>query len=213
MKRPLIPPVLTEMTLDTLKTAANISEARVVGSRLTGVAANSIGFERMVLEDTEISSSRLKKSSFEDVLLSRCLVFGTDFDSSGWRRVRFDQGIASGMALSGSTVRDVCFDRAKLNLANFRDARLIDVSFVDCDLTEADFQSAGMKKVRFLNCVMEGVDFSGCKMSEVDLTSSDIGTIRGVMSLRGAKMDAAQLISLSPAFAVEIGIEVKAFGE
>ena len=121
----------------------------------------------------------------------------------------FRRGMHSGIVLSDTSIKDVIFEGAKLNLANLRIAKLRRVRFVGCDLTEADFQGADMQSVAFVDCDLSRAEFAGCKMKDVDLRGSDISTIRGVAGLKGGQIDTAQLISISQVMAAELGLVVE----
>jgi uncharacterized protein YjbI with pentapeptide repeats len=197
MKAPILPAELTASTLDQLEPQQTL-EGMVLSDRLS--------LETSRLEACEVSSSKLRQATFSDVILSDCLLFGSDFDGAGWQRVEVKRGLFSGVVLTDMSLRDVKFSGVKVNLANFRTSKLRDVAFIDCALTDADFQSAELTNVSFSGCDLSGTDFSGVTCSKVDLRSSEIATIRGVTSLRGVTISRPQLITLSQNFANELGI-------
>lgn len=157
----------------------------------------------------EWSSCRLKKASLGDVVLRDCLWLGTNFDGSGWLRVEVAGGIHSGMVLTDCSLEDVVFEKAKLNLVNFRASKLKRVIFRSCDLTGADFQGAILDNVQFQDCDLREAEFSNCKLKRVDLRTSDISAINGVGSLRGATITTAQLVSIAGALARESGLVIE----
>jgi uncharacterized protein YjbI with pentapeptide repeats len=209
MKGPSLPSDLKEVHIEALQPIDSYLGLRITDTAIHDAVAAGVSFEGCKLDEIEISSSKLRKSSFQDVICSKCLLFGSDFDSSGWLRVKFNSGTASGVIVSGSSLRDVMFVNVKLNLANFRASKLIDVQFKDCDLSEADFQGAYMKNVSFSGCDLAGVEFSKCEMKAVDLRGSDISSIKGAASLKGAKLNSVQLIGITSLLASEIGIEIE----
>lgn len=209
VRPPLLPEELPESTLTTLQSSDHLENVRVVGSVLSGIDAKAISLETVVFEQVEISSSKLKKSSLSDVVFVDGLLFGDDFDGSGWLRVEFRKGMYSGLAATDCSLQDVCFDSAKLNIANFRASTLKRVMFRGCDLLEADFQGVSMTDVTFERCNLSGAEFSNSKMVRVDMRSSDVATIKGASSLRGATISTAQLLSVSGSLAADLGLSIE----
>ncbi len=204
----IIPKGLPERSLKGLETNQKIESSRVVDVCLRAVAANAVSFEGMVLESTEISSCKLRKASLSDVVFQDCLLFGSDFDGSGWLRVEVNKGMHSGMVVTDCNFQDVKFASAKLNLVNFRSSKLKRVLFQDCDMTEVDFQGANLSDVKFENCDLSRAEFSGATFSKVDLRGSEISTVKGVSSMRGVRIGTSQLISIAGALAAEMGLAV-----
>jgi uncharacterized protein YjbI with pentapeptide repeats len=62
----------------------------------------------------------------------------------------------------------------------------------------------------FDSCDLSGVDLSFADLDRADLRTSRLDSVRGVGSLRGATIGAAQLVTLAPALAAELGIRVEA---
>lgn len=83
------------------------------------------------------------------------------------------------------------------------------VAFVDCALRGADFYGATLEHVRFSGCELAGAEMEQCRLADVDLRSSRIAEVRGVASLRGARIDRVQLVELAPHLALELGIDVR----
>ena len=210
--RTIQPPVMSaelrESTLSTLTDKQHLESTQIKESSMTGLEAMMVSIKGCTFENTEISASRLKKASISNTVFTNCLLFGSDFDSSGLTRVAIKKGMYSGIVLSAAVIEDVTFTEAKLNLANFRVAKLERVEFVDCDLSEADFQGADLKSVLFKNCDLSKADFNSCTMGKVDLRGSNIASVNGVAGLKGAKIDTAQLITISHIMASELGLEV-----
>jgi uncharacterized protein YjbI with pentapeptide repeats len=206
---PILPANPSDQDLRGLPPGGHLESLKVTGCELAGIIAKALSIDGVVFENCEISSSKLHKSTLGDVELINCLLFGTDFDGSGWLRIALTGGMSSGLVVTDSTLQDVSFRSAKLNLANFRMSRLRRVEFRNCDLSDADFQGSDLKNVVFKNCNLAGVEFSGCKAERVDLRNSNISTIRGVNSLKGATISTEQMMSIAPVMAAELGLDVQ----
>lgn len=105
-------------------------------------------------------------------------------------------------------MQDVVFEECRLDLANFRFAKFKRVKFIDCELTEADFQGAEFTDTSFENSQIERVEFSNTRHMRTDLTSSTLTDVRGWASLKGATIDAVQLMAVSPELAATLGIKI-----
>ena len=206
---PIIPADLRVRTLRKLSNNEHLESLRVKDCVLGSNDARAMAIDGVVFENDEISSCKLRKSSLADVVFTNCLLFGTDFDGSGWLRVELTGGTFSGLALSACSLQDVKFSRAKLNLANFRMSTLKRVSFVDCELSEADFQGADLTDIEFKNCDLDQAEFSGSKMNRVDMRSSNISSLKGVSSLNGVTITTAQMIGIAHLMASELGLLVR----
>ena len=80
--------------------------------------------------------------------------------------------------------------------------------FEDCVLDDVDFYGATLKNVEFINCTISKITFATAKMNNVNLSQSEIESIDGVASLKGATINHDQLMRLAPYFAAEAGIKV-----
>jgi uncharacterized protein YjbI with pentapeptide repeats len=205
---PLMPKDLRYELLAEVKGGSSVGQIHCEKLVFTGLEAKNISLDTVIIENSEISSCKFRKSNLSDVIFDNCLLFGTDFDGSGWRRVAIKSGMYSGVVLSDVSLEDVAFKDAKLNLANFRVAKLRSVEFSHCDLTEADFQGADMSSVAFKDCNLSGVNFGNCKLRDVDLRTSNLSTVQGIAGLKGATIDLNQLIVMSQTMAAELGIKV-----
>jgi uncharacterized protein YjbI with pentapeptide repeats len=103
----------------------------------------------------------------------------------------------------------VIFAECKLDSWNFRGTTLTDVTFENCLLRDADFGGATLKRVRFPGCTLTRADFSRVTLNRADLRGAELDIIAGYESLRGAIMTTAQLISIAPVLARQIGIDIK----
>jgi uncharacterized protein YjbI with pentapeptide repeats len=83
------------------------------------------------------------------------------------------------------------------------------VEFVDCVLSEADFSNCKFSSVVFTRCVLVKADFSLATIKSLDLRSSNIAGLNGLLKLNGATISNTQLITIAPNLAAEIGLLVK----
>jgi len=82
-------------------------------------------------------------------------------------------------------------------------------------LRDADFGGAKLTRVRFPGCTLSDADFTKVTCTDVDLRGAALGGdgtagIRaGYDSLRGARIDTLQLMTLAPLLAHHLGIAVE----
>ena len=161
------------------------------------------------LERVQLAEGNIPNLNLTDVVLKDCQTYGSDLDDARWRRVEVTGGIHSGIALTRTRLQEVVFSGLKANLANFRAAHLYKVEFTDCNLIEADFNGASLHGVRFIRCDLTRASFDGATFKDVSFPGSNLADLRGVTSLKGATIDAGQLMALAPVLALSIGIKIE----
>jgi len=173
-----------------------------------GLAAR-MQLEVVKLERVDMTSAKLRESSWMDVHISAGQFGGTDLAGFTARRVVIETSRMSGCIMSESGLRDVRIASSKLDMTNFRFAKLKNVVFKDCDFTEADFVGAVLTDVLFQNCKLERTNFDNATMSHVDITSCELIDLTGVRGLAGATIGYDQLATIAPSLANELGILLK----
>jgi len=173
-----------------------------------GLAAR-MELEAVKLERVDMTSAKLRESSWMDVQINTGQFGGTDLAGLTARRIAIETSRMSGCIMSESTLRDVRIVASKLDMTNFRFAKLKNIMFKDCDFTEADFAGATLTDVMFQNCKLERTNFDGAAMSVVDITSCELIDLFGVRGLAGATIGYDQLATIAPGLANELGILLK----
>lgn len=186
-------------------------------------------FERIILRGLEAPNKAAQKMKFDETALDRLMLInaaldsvtmldtevrGCDFSAAGLgsgslNRVRFTNCRMAGVDFSRSTLKDITFVGCRLDMANFRFAKLKSVKFEDCTLIETDFQGGELMKAAFESCTIERAIFDQCKIIDVDARSSEIRDIRGWRYLQGLTIDHAQLATIAPELARDIGLKVQ----
>jgi uncharacterized protein YjbI with pentapeptide repeats len=200
---------LREVSVLQLEPEASVDGVLVDKADMSGCRASSVRFNDMGLRSVDLSSSDLRGLRFSDVLGESVNAANASWRGVQMRRVTFDSSTLVGIDLAESALTATTFSACKLDLANLRMSTIEDVVFVGCSLREADLLGATLRTVRFAGCDLESADFTKATLEMVDVRTSNIGTIRGVASLKGAIVDGSQLIDLAPALAVELGIRVE----
>ena len=151
-----------------------------------------------------------------DVWFSETRFVALDIAESSWTDVWLSGCVLAGVQAFAGVLRRVDFRNCKLDSVNFRECSLTDVAFEDCVLRDADFGGAKLTRVRFGGSTLSGADFTKATCTDVDLRGATLGGspgepgIRaGYDSLRGARIDTPQLMTLAPLLAHQLGITVE----
>jgi uncharacterized protein YjbI with pentapeptide repeats len=128
----------------------------------------------------------------------------------GWHARRADLLLCrlTGAELAEATLADVTFDGCRLDLAGLRLAKLERVVFRDCRMGECDLLGATLQDVLFERCELHRATVSDVKIKRVELRGCDLTALRGVESLRGARMPWNDVLENGPLFAQALGIEI-----
>lgn len=183
-------------------------DCMVDGATFTGANAGPVRLADVFLHAVDLRDAVLDRLDARDCLVSEC-----DLANSAWAGalltwVEVAGSRATGLDLSESVLKHVTFRDCKLDLAGFRFAHATDVAFRDCALIGADLTGAELTRVTFERCDLTGADLSAARLEEVDLRTSTLESLRGVGALRGATVDATQLVALAPSLATALGIVV-----
>ena len=123
------------------------------------------------------------------------------------RRVEFWRCRLTGAQLGEARLTDVVFEECHLDLVNFRFARLERVVFRDCRMNECDLYEASFKDVLFERCQLREATFSSATINRVEIRGCELLGLRGIESLRGARMPWNDVLENAPLFAAALGIE------
>ena len=183
----------------------------VLFSGLTFEAANAdlSRFMECAFADVTLDDVALRKARLSDVWLRDVRLLSADLAGSAWMDSTFIGCSGAGIQAFDSSFQRVVFSECKLDSWNFRGASLQGVVFDRCLLRDTDFGGASLKQVKFPGCTLTRADLSRVTLDRVDLRGAELDITAGYESLRGAIMNTAQLMSIAPVLARQIGIEVK----
>jgi uncharacterized protein YjbI with pentapeptide repeats len=179
------------------------------GLSLEGSHANLARFMECAFSDVTLDDAALRKARLTDVWLRDVRLLSADLSGSSWLDGTFIACSGAGIQAFDSSFQRVIFAECKLDSWNFRGTTLTDVTFENCLLRDADFGGATLKRVKFPGCTLTRADFSRVTLNQADLRGAELGITAGYESLRGAIMTTAQLISIAPVLARQIGIDIK----
>ena len=199
---------------EALEIDGDYERTRFDGDTFVEAIASGVRIIESAFVGAAFDGGRLRKARFSDVWFEQTRLVALDIAESSLTDVWFTGCVFAGVQSFSSALRRVTFRGCKLDSVNFRDCTLTDVSFEDCVLRDADFGSARLTRVRFGGCTLTGTDFSRVTCKNVDLRSARLGSddVPGIKagydSLRGARIDTLQLMTLAPFLASHLGITV-----
>jgi uncharacterized protein YjbI with pentapeptide repeats len=172
---------------------AQLDVFEVLGSRLT---------------ESRFTGARLGRARMSDVLLDSCDLSGADLESASLTRVELRHCRLSSTLLGRARLRDVRFVDCRVDGLNLRQAAGEHLTLERCAAAGLDLSAATVDDVRLLACDLTGFDVSQSRLTGLRLHGSDISGTRGVLALRGAQLDVAQLTDLAFAFCAAQGLIV-----
>jgi uncharacterized protein YjbI with pentapeptide repeats len=153
-------------------------------------------------------------------LRCRRVVFDTcDFANSRWLDcelgdVAFIDCRFTGASLAGGRLDDVLVRESQLRLAKLSHLGRPHALLEGCDLRGALLMESDLSDTRFAACDLSDAELFNVDLQGADLRDNELAGLRGVGCLRGATVDALQLLALGPALAAHIGLIVEeAVGE
>ncbi|MEV8267320.1 pentapeptide repeat-containing protein [Microbacterium sp. NPDC076911] len=194
----------TELRPHTRYEAMNVAGADLSGMHLDG----------LFFDECRLSKVKGMDVSLRGLTLTECLVDQIDLPvlTAGRSEVRGVQWQSSRIGsadLFDSSLQRVQFIDCRLGFVNLRGARLEDVRFTNCTIDELDLGAATAKRVEFVDTAVGSLDVTAAKLQAFDLRGADLSSITGVEYLRGAIINAHQLVQLSAAFAEHVGVSVR----
>ncbi|GAA0409339.1 pentapeptide repeat-containing protein [Streptomyces luteireticuli] len=191
-----------------VKGELSLSMSSIDGTDATGALAEGI-ISRSVLDHVQLADAAVSSLHLTDAVLQ-----GADLSNGRWRNVYLSRvelagcrGI--GWQLTAAEARDVyaedCrFDMAAIDLEKVRGA----VAFVRCSFKEASF-SGLLDRVIFQDCDLSGAEFAVVSARGCDLRDAELQGVRGMLSLRGARIRTAQVITAAEVLVTEAGLTVE----
>ena len=202
---------------DELELEGDYDRVRFEGAAFADIMAGGSRFMESAFTGVAFDGGRMRRARLSDVWVGDTRLVGLDLAESSLTDVWFSGCVLAGVQAFALATRRVTFRDCKLDSVNFRESRLTDVLFEDCVLRDVDFGGAKLTPVRFGGCTLSSTDFTKVTCTDVDLRRAklgagapgDVGIRAGFDSLRGARIDSLQLMTLAPLLAHHLGITVE----
>jgi uncharacterized protein YjbI with pentapeptide repeats len=191
-----------------LHDGARIRDLSVLKADLSRAVCANVTFDNLKMVKSTFQNVDLSGAHFADVVVEESDLSGASTMSGSFLRTEWKACRAGGWQVADACIEDTLFDECKMHLLNMRFSKLKSVTFRNCVLKGADFQGASFANVRFEGCNLAEAEFRQCTVEALDLRTSQIQDIKYVEGLRGATIDALQLIDLAPKMAHVLGLQV-----
>lgn len=150
----------------------------------------------------------LDRPQLVDLRFDGCDLSGIVATGFGMRRVAMRGTRLRSVSLVKGQYDDGLLEECVTDEFSMRFSRLRNVTFRDCDLTGADFYQATFEHVSFEGCRLRTARFHAATIKCLRISNCDMSGLAGALDLKGAVVDVADLASLAPSLAGEVGIEL-----
>ena len=156
----------------------------------------------------DLSGRRLSGLECRDTEFVHCNLSGAVLEDASLTRVAFTECRLTGVVLSGATLRDVRVADGRADLALLRMAKAKHLWIEDTSLRGADFYAFDGTGCAFLGCDLTDAVLGEANLPGVQLHRSTVDAVRGASALRGARIDANQVVPLGAAILAALDITV-----
>lgn len=185
----------------------DLAEALVTGGSLAEVRGDG-EILRCALDSVDFAESRFHPLTLADVEMRDAEVSNAQWHDVTARRVELRSGRGVGLGLSLSLAWDLFVEDYRLDYAGIHIERVRGHAvFSGCSFREARI-GGDLSRVVFQNCDFTNTQFEATAARDCDLRSSQLAGARGLSTLRGAVLDADQVIAVAGQLAAEAGLRI-----
>jgi uncharacterized protein YjbI with pentapeptide repeats len=161
------------------------------------------------LSQARILSLDLDRPELIDIALDDCDVSGIVANDFIARRLAVRRTRLRGVTLAGGQLDDGLVEDCITRELSARFSRLRRVVIRSCDLSGADFYGVTFDHVTIEGCDLQRATFDGATARCLTITDCNLAGVTGAFSLKGARLDAADLPALAISLAREAGIDIQ----
>lgn len=205
-----LPVQLDDSSVTVMVNDGELENVRLQNEAAVNCNVAALDLSSVVIEKVQFTGAHFSRVTMRDVRADHSDFSSAHLDNGMIVRAEFINCRMTGIDFSRTSLHDVVFRGCKLDLANFRFSDLRRVEFIDCTFNETDFMNAKLAYVDYQSSTLEKTIFSHVVCKQVDFRSSELVDIIGWRDLKGAIVDGAQLVSIAPYLAQELGIQIKA---
>ena len=211
---PGLPPGLTRLGADDLRAEPEHTDVELLELDLSGEQLTRLSLETVRVKGCRLDGAELRRLRCRRVVFDTC-----DFANSRWLdcdlgEVAFLDCRFTGASIAGGRLTEVLLRNCRLRLARLSHLGRPSALLESCDLSGALLMESDLSDARFVACDFTDAELFNVDLAGGDLRDNELGGLRGVGCLRGATVDALQLLALGPALAAHVGLIVEeAIGE
>ncbi|WP_409493022.1 pentapeptide repeat-containing protein [Amycolatopsis sp. cmx-11-12] len=165
-----------------------------------------------LVSDVSLANARLDRLTLSDVVLEGVDLSNAAIRELAVRRVEILRCRAIGLGVSIASASDLYVENAQFDYASVGVERVKNaVVFSGCSFRETVF-SGDLANLTFVDCQFTDTEFAVTGAAGCDLRGSRLSGVRGLLTLRGAKITSEQAVSLAGIIATESGLSVVGAG-
>lgn len=196
---------LPAMVVEAIEQGEDLRGMRFCDERLDFAEGQALDIVGCTFERCTFGELDLKRISFVDCIFEKCEWSNVRLTSAAFQRVRFSNCRMTGLEFLRGALMNVCFDECMMDYVSLSETKLDRVAFDHCRMRESLWSEVRMPKVRFDGCDLTKAQWMRTPLMGIDMSSSQIeGWTITLFDLKGVKLTAAQVISLSGLLGVEI---------
>lgn len=196
---------LTDAVRRALEEDGDLRGMRFTDETLDAVEGGTLDVCGCVFERCVFTEMDLKRLSFVDCLFDKCEWSNLRTVSATFQRVVFRNCRMTGVEMMRGALMNTAFDACMLDYASFSEMKMDRAAFSQCRMRESLWADVKLAKVRFTETDLTRAQWVRTPLAGMDMSSCVIdGWNISLFDLRGAKVTAAQVISLSGLLGVEV---------
>ncbi|MFK0247861.1 pentapeptide repeat-containing protein [Amycolatopsis azurea] len=163
---------------------------------------------RSLVSEVSLANARLDRLTLSDVVLEGVDLSNAAIRELSARRVEILRCRAIGLGVSIASASDLYVENARFDYASLTVERVKGAAvFSGCSFRETVF-SGDLSRLTFVDCDFTETEFAATGAAGCDLRGSRLSGVRGLLTLRGAKITAEQAVSIAGILAAESGLSV-----
>ena len=207
---PVLPPRLAALDAVGLRAQSEHTDVELVDLDLTAEHLTGLSLEIVRVKGCRLDGAELRRLRCRRVVFDTC-----DFANSRWLdcelgEVAFVDCRFTGASIAGGRFADVVAPECRLRLAKLSHLGRPHALLEACDLRGALLMESDLSDTHFAACDLSDAELFNVDLQGADLRDNELAGLRGVGCLRGATVDALQLLALGPALAAHVGLVVEA---
>ncbi|MEU3765851.1 pentapeptide repeat-containing protein [Amycolatopsis keratiniphila] len=176
------------------------------GARGGGEIAHSL------VSDVSLANARLDRLTLSNVVFEGVDLSNAAIRELSARRVEILRCRAIGLGVAITSATDLYVENARFDYASVTVERVKgSVVFSGCSFRETVF-SGDLSRLTFVDCDFTETEFAATAAVGCDLRGSRLSGVRGLLTLRGAKITGEQAVSVAGILATESGLSVQPSG-
>jgi len=163
---------------------------------------------RSLVSEVSLANARLDRLTLSDVVFEGVDLSNAAIRELSARRVEVLRCRAIGLGVSIASASDLYVENARFDYASLTVERVKGAAvFSGCSFRETVF-SGDLSRLTFVDCDFTETEFAATGAAGCDLRGSRLSGVRGLLTLRGAKITAEQAVSIAGILAAESGLSV-----